>query len=482
MSFGVGDIKFAYRIKIRFLRYNGGVLLTAVVEKMNVCRLAENKKIIVLVDANNFFVACERAFNPSLWNKPVVVLSNNDGNVIARSEEAKQLGIQMGEVFHQRRHWYEQHGVRYFSSNYSVYLAKSQQIIRILSRYARHLEYYSVDEAWLDLSDVGEVNVTQFCREIRQVIQKEARIPCSFGIGRNKTQAKLAAAFAKKQPKVHGVFNLINHPLYEAILSRVSIDELWGINRRLARRLHALGIRTAQELAHADLNCVLKKTNVNVGKILCELRHQTCFTLQKPSPPQMISVSLSFSYDTSSLQDVLEAAACYVARAAVRLRQNRMAARHVSVFLNTNRYAKNQVYSVEHGEVQLRSHTIYTPDFIAATQKIVRQCFNPEKRYHKVTVMLSDLKPLEGMQKSLWDTRDWDKMAILMGLVDVLNERYGEGSFRFPEEGERQRWKVRRQYVSGATVENMGLSEVDPGLVPICRIGTDALLVDGFGH
>jgi DNA polymerase V len=441
--------------------------------------MSENKKIIVLVDANNFFVSCERAFNPSLQGKPVVVLSNNDGNVIARSNEAKQLGIRMGEVFYQRKHWYDQNGVYYFSSNYTVYYAKSRQVMSVLDRFTKTMEYYSVDEAWLDLSHIGDEAVEAHCREIRRFVLEETGIPCSFGIGRNKTQAKLAVSQAKMDDG--GVYSLINHPAYDEILLKTPIDQLWGINRRLCSRLQALGIHTARDLARADAGFIRKKTNVNVAKIVYELRHRYCFELDShPAPPKRVSVSLSFSCETSDLKDIQEATACYIARAAARLRMNNLAARHVTVVLSTNRYSKTQPFSMDYGEALLKSYSIYTPGFIKAAQAIVRRCFDPRKRYHKVTVMLDDLVPLDERQITLWDTRDQTLMTLLMGLVDVLNERFGEGSFRFKEEGSGQRWKVRRQYLSGATIENMNLENVEFDRLPNCRIGTDAVLIEGL--
>lgn len=431
-------------------------------------------KCIVLVDANNFFVSCERSINPALADKPVVVLSNNDANVIARSEEAKALGIRMGEVFYKNRTKYDQWGVTYLSSNYALYSAKSKQLISILKRFSPALEYYSIDEAWLDLTDC-----TVDCHELRSLILTEAGIPCSFGIGRNKTEAKLAVRMAKHQPKTNGVFELSTHHLHDAILTRTPIDELWGISRGNAKRLRKLGIETAADLNKADPITIQRATNVNVVKIVYELRGIFCFELQaKPPMPKMFSASLSFSISNMQLIDMLQAAAVYTARAASRMRQVGMAARRMMVLLSTNRYSRYETFSVDHGEALLPGYSLFTPDLIDVAQAIVSRCFSPTKQYHKITIILHDLSPVTAIQTTLFEQQDWARQTILMAFVDLLNSQNGQGSFLFEKELGSLRWKSRRNFLSKPDLRHIPIDAEVRDMSPICKLGTDPGLVE----
>lgn len=404
---------------------------------------------IALVDCNNFFASCERLVDPSLVGKPVVVLSNNDGCVIARSNEAKLLGIPMGVPYHQHKRQFESAGVHVFSSNYRLYKTVSDHVMDVLSEFAPGIEFYSIDEAFLDLS--GIANVCAYAHEIREGLKARTGIPVSIGVASSKTLAKMANHYAKHSDKANGMLVLDNPRHLEIALRRLPVGDVWGMGWRLADKLKAIGIQTAWDLSRANDKMILKKFNVVLLRTVHELRGQSRLPLvEAQAANRMIMSSLSFGRPIEQLSELYEPLANYMAYAAAKMRRQGSAARTVSVFLQTNRHSRREPYWKNAHEIQLPRHTICTQELTQAAMLALEQIFEAGRRYHKLGIVLQDLIPSDGIQQSLFDTRDRARQERLMEVLDGINGHYGPGALRYAIEGTRKRWRNRGSFLSDA--------------------------------
>lgn len=402
---------------------------------------------VALVDCNNFYVSCERVFDPGLSGKPVVVLSNNDGVIISRSNEAKALGIRMAVPFYKVRGLIEQHNVLSYSANFTLYGDMSRRVMTVLSQFTPEMEIYSIDEAFLDLSGFKTATLSEYGRTIRATVKQWTGIPVSIGIAVTKTLAKLANELAKHTPESEGVVTLVDSKVVEPALSRVEVEDVWGIGRKTAPRLRDRGIRTALNLRNADEAWIEKQLGINGLRTVRELRGTSCITLESAPPPkQGITTSRSFGTPVESLPDMKEAVADYVSRAAEKLRAEGSVARILTVFLMTNPFNKDPQYH-NSISVEFPVPTDSTPELIhralAGTERIFRKGF----RYHKAGVMLTGLMPKGQAQTDLWeqDEPERKRKDRLMKALDAVNAKMGAGTVAFAAEGIRKGWRMKSE-------------------------------------
>ena len=396
-----------------------------------------------LVDCNNFYASCERVFNPRLIGRPVVVLSNNDGCVIARSEESKLLGIEMGAPAFKNEDKFRRHGVQVLSSNYALYGDMSARVMTTLRQMAPSMEVYSIDEAFLGLEPWQD---EAFGRELRARVRQWTGIPVSVGIASTKVLAKLANRIAKKTPSLQGVFDLTAAPDPDAVLARVACEDIWGIGKRLAVRLARGGIQTALDLKHADMAWVRRELGVLGERIARELNGISCLELEDaPAPQKGIATARSFGHPIEVIEGLEQALATYTARAAEKLRAGGQLAGRIQVHLETSPFRPDlpQYYPVS--KIALPEPTSHTPELIAAALTLVRKIYRPGYQYKKVGVFLTELCSEATAQLTLFTPKTDNASTRLDTLVDQLNHRYGTNTVRYGSMGFDRKWRMRQE-------------------------------------
>lgn len=395
-----------------------------------------------LADCNNFYASCERVFNFTLIGRPVVVLSNNDGCVIARSEEAKALGIPMGAPAFEFQEMFEKNQVAVLSSNYALYGDMSRRVVETLRTEIEHLEVYSIDEAFLSLEPDQDV---AFARKLRAKVRKWTGIPICVGIGPTKTLAKIANRLAKKTPTAQGVFEFAGD---DETLARVACGDIWGIGRRLTARLQTMSIRTALDLKKADCRLIRRDFGVVVERTVRELNGQSCLELEEiPALRKGVASAKSFGTPVTNLPELEEALASYIARAAEKLRLQNLYANVLQVFLETNPFRSEQPQYNPSGHIRLSMASNHSPTLITAGLYVLRAIYRPGYRYKKTGVNLPDLVPFAGVQLPLGgvDLSTEAKQIKVSTIVDDLNRRLGRDTITFGSMGTKKRWSMRQE-------------------------------------
>lgn len=399
-----------------------------------------------LLDCNNFYANCERLFRPELKGKPVVVLSNNDGCVIARSNEAKALGIPMGAPAFQWEALFQRQGVAVFSSNFPLYGDLSARVMSTLEGMAPGVEVYSIDEAFIHLSGLADPEA--LCRDIRRTVLRHTGIPVAVGIARTRTLAKLANRKAKKDPATAGVFNLEACPEATEILRATEIDDVWGIGHRHAKRLHARGVRTALDFAHLPSEWVRREMTVVGLQTQLELKGISCLPMSSaPTPRKSILCSRSFAELVEGKEHLREAVCAYAARAAEKLRREGMEAAAVQIFIHTPRHRENLPQYMGQATTALPVPTDFSTEIVQAALRALDGAFREGFAYQRAGVMLLGLTAVEGRQCSLLDLSPGDRQRqrSLMAALDEVHRRYGRGALRFALESGRNRpWHMRQ--------------------------------------
>lgn len=399
---------------------------------------------LALVDCNNFYASCERLFQPALRGKPVVVLSNNDGCVIARSNEAKALGIAMGDPWHLNRDKFEKEGVIVRSSNYTLYGDMSGRVVTVLRAFTPKLEIYSIDEAFLCLE--GFRDKEDHARNLRRTVQQWTGIPVSVGIAPTKTLAKAANRIAKKRAEHAGVYSVITDAEQERALAQLEIGDLWGIASRLSARLADLGIETPLQLRDADPSWLRERIGVVVERLCLELNGQPCQALVHVTPlNKSILASRSFGRPVTQLSELEEAVIAHATRAAEKLRRQNLAANVVMVFVETNRFkTAHQQYAA--------SRSIGLPVASADTRIIARAALVALKhlwrdgiKYNKCGVTLLELGDASKVQGDLWTAPDTERSRSLMCTIDRLNVTFGRETVKLAGSGLERGWKLRSE-------------------------------------
>jgi DNA polymerase V len=387
---------------------------------------------IALVDCNNFYVSCERVFQPELRTRPVVVLSNNDGCIIARSNEAKALGLKMGTPLFEARRVVESNEVAVYSSNYALYGDMSQRVMEALRALAEEVEVYSIDEAFVGLGGGdGKSDVRARGLGIKEKVLKWTGIPTSIGIAPTKTLAKVANHLAKQEAAHQGVLDLSPPGEQSAALERTPIEEVWGVGPAYSKVLKAAGITTALKLRDADRGWVRRRMTVVGTRIVEELRGTRCLPLEsRPAPKKSVTCSRSFGRAVESLDELREAVALYVTRAAEKLRRGGMAARSVTVFVNTNRFSPEPQYA-NAATHNLALATDSTSELLSWALGALERIYRPGYRYKKAGIYFSRLVPADGLTGRLFDDDSFERSRRLMGAVDALNARFGKDTVHF---------------------------------------------------
>ena len=397
--------------------------------------------MLALIDANNFYVSCERVFAPKLENRPTMILSNNDGCVVARSPEVKALGIKMGEPVFKLKEAIAAHNIQVFSSNYCLYGSMSARVMAAIAEFSPNVEIYSIDEAFVDLSGFGDRDLTAYYQEIRRCVKQWTGIPVSIGIGRTKVLAKVANRIAKKSTS--GVFDLAAYPDPDAILQAIAVDDIWGIGRRYGRWLRSQGIETALQFRNAPEGAIRKKMGVVGVRLQLELRGIPCLPLElAPQPKKQTCVSRSFGEPITELPAFKEAISTYTARLATKLRRQHQAAAALQIFAATGRYAPTPVW--QSVTATLAEPSNHTPLLLHYACEIAGQLFTPGIRYKKAGAIAVALVPESQVQGNLLaPERDWQRDKRLMSAIDALNTRFGRGTITFAAEGLQQPWQMK---------------------------------------
>lgn len=426
--------------------------------------------VFALVDCNNFYASCEKLFNPKVKNRPVVVLSNNDGCVVARSAEVKALGIPMGVPWFKIREEAKRYGIVAFSSNYELYADMSNRCVEILSGFTPNLEVYSIDESFLELSGFERKGYQEYGAEIRQRIADWLGLAVCVGIGPTKTLAKLANHCVKKGlAGQDGVcdFTRLPAPDLAALFAKIEVGEVWGVGRKITARLEEMGIHTVQQLHAADPETIRSRFSVVLERTVRELRGVSCLSLEEVVPEkQQIMSSRSFGQLVYDLDDLEEAVASYISRAAEKLRAQDSLAGALQVYIRTN------IFKPEAPQYQ-RSITVPLPEATADSRvltqwglRVLRRIYRPGFGYHKAGITLMNILPRANQQFSLFVPSSIanSRSEKLMGVLDSINERYGRGSLRIAAEGVDKTWQMRRGNLSpGYTTDWCGLPVVKAG-------------------
>nr|WP_239060942.1 Y-family DNA polymerase [Desulfovibrio sp. JC022] len=406
-----------------------------------------------MVDCNNFYVSCERLFRPELRCRPVVVLSNNDGCVIARSQEAKAIGVPMAAPAFKYKNFFQQNNVEVFSSNYALYGDLSQRVTSALASITPDLEVYSIDESFLEFPPCMLRELPSIGQEIRDRILKWTGIPVSVGFGPTKTLAKIASRFAKKHPQTKGIFSLCARKDMDRLLGKVPVTGVWGIGRRHGKRLISRGVNTARDFKDLPNLWIKKSMSITGLHTALELRGTPCFELDNsPQPKKTVSSSRSFGRPVSSLPELEESVAAYVARAGEKLRDQNSLAGGVMVYLTTNRHNNLPQYS-NSATRMLSVATDYTPELIRTGLQCIRSIYKEGFKYKKTGIVLLDICGKYNRQTNLLELERKNESAKkekLMDLLDSANTRFGRRTLSYASEGLEQPWKMNRNYKSPA--------------------------------
>ncbi len=408
------------------------------------------RPMFALADCNNFYVSCERLFRPSLAGRPVVVLSNNDGCIIARSDEAKALGFAMGDPYHLNQEKLTRHGVHVFSSNYALYGDMSRRVMDTLADHTPEIELYSIDEAFLNLAGFERRGLVAYAQRIRATVRRHTGIPVSIGIGPSKTLAKVANYVAKTESDAGGVYDLAAAGDVDRVLAGIEVREVWGVGPRWAKWLEAQGIATALDLKRADPKAIRRKMTVVGERLVHELNGRSCLPLELVTPPRKgMTVSRSFGQPLSGPGPLKEALVQFVGRAGEKLRRQGLMAAQVMVFVTTNRFSASRPFFANHATVTLPYPTDFTPDLVEAAMHLLDALYRPGFHYQKCGVMLLDLSPVTRVQAGLFDTRNRAREAWLMRALDSLNTDYGARTVRVGHHGgKRPAWAMRQAFRS----------------------------------
>ena len=408
---------------------------------------------IALIDCNNFYASCERVFNPKLKNKPIVVLSNNDGCIIARSNEAKNLGIKMGEPLFKCKSIIKSNKVNIFSSNYTLYADMSNRVMNIIKDQFLNTEIYSIDEAFISFNGKSINDIEDKFINLRRKIYKWTGIPVSIGISSTKTLAKVANKIAKKES---GVFFISSHDSKEKILKELPIGSVWGIGRKLEQRFLAMGILNAYQLSKMDNKNIRKITNINILRTAMELNGVNCIDIDtSPISKKQITTSRAFSKNITELKYLEEAVSLYVSRAAEKLRFQKSKCYIITVALSTNRFDRQNIHKFLLNSHSFNSSTNSTSKLISAAKKILKNIYQSGLFYKKAYVFLSGLENSESKQYTFSD----DIMMIkkddnLMKTFDKINKSFGSDTIKYANTGISRDWFMKREKRSNRYTTN----------------------------
>lgn len=405
---------------------------------------------LALVDCNNFYVSCERVFNPKLEGKPVVVLSNNDGCAVARSNEVKALGVKMGEPWFKLEKLARQHGIIALSSNYTLYGDLSARVMSILSTFSPKQEVYSIDECFLDLDGFAPDSLADYGQTIRKTIKRNVGIPVCVGIAETKTLAKLANHCAKKGLAGRDSvcdFGRLDEAQCRTLFASIHVGEVWGIGRKITEELLTMGVQTVEDLKIANPNKIRQQFSVVIERTVKELNGIPCIELEEVGQPrQQIMVSRSFGSEIADLKDLAESVSYFTTRAAEKLRGDGSVAASICIYIRTNPFKEKEPQYQRSIVVPLYQPTDNTVKLVNAAIKGLKEIFRSGYSYKKSGVLLMGLQAKATIQPTLFDDPvEQAKSDSLMHVMDAINQRMGQGSVTIAASGIRQCWSMRRE-------------------------------------
>ncbi len=403
--------------------------------------------VFALVDCNNFYVSCERVFNPKLEGRPVVVLSNNDGCIISRSNEAKALGIKMAVPFFEVRDLIQKAGVQIYSANFTLYSDISRRVIDTLAQFTPEYEVYSIDEVFLNLSGFERAGLVDYAHQIVGTVKQWTGIPISIGIASTKTLAKLANRLAKKRPELGGVMDwtAVSNPDEE--LSQIGVGDIWGIGPSHERKLEEWGLHTVLQLRNADEKLILKRMGVVGQRIVFELRGISCLPMEMVrSTRKSVVCSRSFGRPVEKLEELKEAVAEFTSQAAETLREDQLSASCLTVFFITRPHSEQA--RTHSSTVELPVATDSTPELIRLALQGTEKIFSPGGVFKKAGVVFGGLVPANEVQADIFDNQNRLRSKKLMQALDEINSKIGGNALRYGATGLAQSWKMKSGYRS----------------------------------
>ena len=399
--------------------------------------------MIALADCNNFYVSCERVFNPSIKNEPVLVLSNNDGCIIARSNESKKLGFKMGEPIFKKRKFIEKNKIKIFSTNFSLYGDMSNRVMSILMKESPEIEIYSIDEAFLNLKGIEEKE--KYAVKLRKKVLQWTGIPISIGIGSTKTLSKIASLIAKTNKQ--GVYILKSKSQIEKTLKKINISSIWGIGKNHAQKLNYYKINNAYELTKINSRFLKEKMSINMLKVQEELKGKQRYLIDKnPKNKKNICTSRSFYKEIQKYEELEKKIASYAARSAEKLRQQKGCAQTITVFIQTSRF-KIQKYSKSKSKI-FDVATNDSMEIIEQTQKSLKKIYKKKYKYKKAGVVLGGIISQEKVQMNIFDKLNREKRKKIMKAMDRINKTNGKETIKIATQGTQDSWTTKQQSLS----------------------------------
>ena len=406
---------------------------------------SSKKNKVALIDCNSFYVSCERLFNPKISNRPVVVLSNNDGCVISRSTEAKKIGIKMGEPYFKVKELVKKNDVYIFSSNYALYGDISRRVMKTLRSFSDKIEIYSIDEAFVDLSHIGEDSVQDYGKEIRKRILKWTGIPTSVGISNTKTLSKVANHIAKRNKT--GVVYLKEN--IDESLKNFHISDIWGVGKQLSKLYIKNGIDTAFKLKNISNSWVKKSTNVLGAKTVMELRGVSCINLEtQETKRKSCCVSRSFGKKVQSLEKLQESITTHCLNAAEKIRNDNQTTRSITIYIRTSPFDKNKKYYSNSITIDLPVSTSNSLELVKTAINGLKKIYKYGYFYQKAGIILSKLTESKDNELNLLAPIMENKSQTLMKAIDFTNARYGRNAISIAQAGINNTWKMRREHSS----------------------------------
>ena len=406
----------------------------------------QHTKKIALVDCNSFYVSCERLFKPSLIRKPVIVLSSNDGCIISRSNEAKALGIKMGDPYFKAKEIIKKNNIHVFSSNYSLYGDISRRVMKTLKYFGTEIEIYSIDEAFLDLTGISDELVELFGKKIRNTILEWTGIPTSIGIASTKTLSKVANHIAKKEKS--GVVSLINTKDIDIILEKININDVWGVGRQLTKFYITNNISNAKQLKNISNTWIKKSSNVLSSRTAMELRGISCISLEThQAKRKSCCVSRSFGKKVEKFQDLRESITTHCLNAAEKIRSESLLAKSITILIRTSPFQNKEIYYSNSKTIDFPIATDNSIEIVKTALIGLKSIFKEGFQYQKSGITLSGLSSPEN-NKNLFSSIKKDKIKNLMQSIDYTNYRYGRSTLSLADAGLNKKWKVKREHSS----------------------------------
>jgi DNA polymerase V len=400
--------------------------------------------MFAIIDCNNFYASCERLFRPDLIDQPIIVLSNNDGCVIARSNEAKALNIKMGQPFFQIKSLCKYHGVHVFSSNYTLYGDLSARVMQVIEEEWPEVEIYSIDEAFLNLNTLPQKEIAPFCKHLRQKIWQHVGIPTSIGLGASKTLAKAANYIAKKSKKI-SVFQL---ELDKPWLELIPIEDIWGIGHQWSKKLKSLGIHTAADLKQQSPHLIRQRFSLPLMQTTLELQGFACHELQAPQKRHSIMASRSFGQSQNQIEYLMQAISHHCARATQKLREQKGKVSIMSIFIRTNPFQKERAQYANRQHIQLLEATDDLRIITTCAKDALKKIFKPNFDYQKVGVCFEQIEYHE--QTQLFTNNSYKKSQQFMDILNEIQQKYGRKSIYLAAEGTTHPWTMKSEKRSPA--------------------------------